>query len=333
MEFRGGGATRKTGSCCDLTSCHSEPSGEESHNTGKNRPCPADRSDESRRTPHILFRHSDGSQSLSMPINLIWRIWHQKCRKAAFTMAEVLITLGIIGIVAAMTLPALITNHRKQVMLTKVKQTYNILNNALERAKVDYDTEVNNWYIPTSGSQLEKSMFFVEAYMLPYLQTTTYCKDKPTEPYCLISIAHLKEGKAQEVIGPVNNNAGTSFVLNNGTVVGVKVGQIAALNPGDPYDETINRVLITFDIDGPQGYNKKGYDVFMIELGGAEGPNKKNNADKNKFLPYIYDTSKDCDYYVSDINHACNKDAIYSGSMCLAYIVCNGWDFGNNYPW
>lgn len=30
-----------------------------------------------------------------------------------FTLAEVLITLGIIGVVAAMTMPALISNHKK----------------------------------------------------------------------------------------------------------------------------------------------------------------------------------------------------------------------------
>ncbi len=253
-------------------------------------------------------------------------------RKAAFTLAEVLITLGIIGIVAAMTLPTLIVNHRKQVALTKIKHTYNILSNALERAKVDYDTEVNSWYIPTSGSQLEKSMFFVETYMLPYLQVLHYCKDEPTEPYCLIWYGDLN-GAGKQTLGPRNSNFGTAFVLNNGAVVEVTVGALSAANEGDSLDETISRVKITFDIDGPQGYNKKGYDVFMIELGGAEGPNKKNNADRNKFLPYIYDTSKDCDYYVSKVNHGCNKDATYGGSMCLAYIVCNGWDFGDKYPW
>ena len=40
----------------------------------------------------------------------------------AFTMAEVLITLGIIGIVAAMTLPALIGNYQKKVLATKLKK-------------------------------------------------------------------------------------------------------------------------------------------------------------------------------------------------------------------
>ena len=247
-------------------------------------------------------------------------------------MAEVLITLGIIGIVAAMTLPTLIANHRKHVALTKIKHTYNILSNALERAKVDYDTEVNNWYVPTEGTQLEKSKFFAETYMLPYLQVSTYCKERSTAPYCLIKYTHLK-GEAYEILGPSDSGNGVSFVLNSGVVVGVTVGAISVANPGDTYDETISRIKITFDIDGPQGYNKKGYDVFMIELGGADGPRIGNRADRNKFLPYLYDASKDCDYYVSKVNHGCNNDATFGGSMCLAYIVCNGWDFGDKYPW
>ena len=190
----------------------------------------------------------------------------------------------------------------------------------------------NNWYVPTEGTQLEKSKFFAETYLLPYLQVSTYCKERSTNPYCLITYTHLK-GEEYEVLGPSNSGSGVSFVLNSGVVVGVTVGAISAANPGDPYDETISRIKITFDIDGPQGYNKKGYDVFMIELGGADGPRIANRADRNKFLPYLYDASKDCDYYVSDSNHACNKDATYGGSMCLAYIVCNGWDFGDKYPW
>ena len=49
----------------------------------------------------------------------------QVFNKKAFTLVEVLITLGIIGVVAAMTLPALIQKqHRKEtsVKLKKVLQ-------------------------------------------------------------------------------------------------------------------------------------------------------------------------------------------------------------------
>ena len=55
---------------------------------------------------------------------------HYKSKKG-FTLAEVLITLGIIGIVAALTLPSLVSNYRKKVTAAKLKQTYSILSNAI----------------------------------------------------------------------------------------------------------------------------------------------------------------------------------------------------------
>ena len=49
---------------------------------------------------------------------------------SAFTLAEVLITLGIIGIVAAMTLPSVIVNYQKQEALTRLKKSYTTVANA-----------------------------------------------------------------------------------------------------------------------------------------------------------------------------------------------------------
>ena len=40
---------------------------------------------------------------------------------SAFTLAEVLITLGIIGVVAALTLPSLVGNYKRKVTANKVK--------------------------------------------------------------------------------------------------------------------------------------------------------------------------------------------------------------------
>ncbi len=48
-------------------------------------------------------------------------------KKAAFTLAEVLITLGIIGIVAAMTMPSLISNYRHKVLETQFKKAYSVI--------------------------------------------------------------------------------------------------------------------------------------------------------------------------------------------------------------
>ena len=65
-------------------------------------------------------------------------------RKAAFTLAEVLITLGIIGIVASMTLPSLIQSYKERVTVTKVQKAYSILNQAFKRISEEYG-EPQNW--------------------------------------------------------------------------------------------------------------------------------------------------------------------------------------------
>ena len=48
-------------------------------------------------------------------------------KKAAFTLAEVLITLGIIGIVAALTIPNLVVKYQRKVMQTRFQKAYSIL--------------------------------------------------------------------------------------------------------------------------------------------------------------------------------------------------------------
>ena len=55
--------------------------------------------------------------------------------KVAFTLAEVLITLGIIGVVAAMTLPSLIANYKNKVLLNQAKNSYSIISNAMIQLK------------------------------------------------------------------------------------------------------------------------------------------------------------------------------------------------------
>lgn len=49
----------------------------------------------------------------------------------AFTLAEVLITLGIIGVVAALTLPSLIQNHKEKVTIVRLKQAYSLFSTAV----------------------------------------------------------------------------------------------------------------------------------------------------------------------------------------------------------
>ena len=53
-------------------------------------------------------------------------------KKKAFTLAEVLITLAIIGIVAALTIPTLLNNYNDKVLETRYKKAVNIMTNGFK---------------------------------------------------------------------------------------------------------------------------------------------------------------------------------------------------------
>lgn len=57
--------------------------------------------------------------------------------KAGFTLAEVLITLGIIGVVAAITFPTLIQKQQEKVLITQLKEAYSVLSQAITLTYTD----------------------------------------------------------------------------------------------------------------------------------------------------------------------------------------------------
>ncbi len=59
--------------------------------------------------------------------------------KSAFTMAEVLITIGIIGIVAAMTIPGLIKNYQERQFKTAYKKVYSEISQAFQEALLNQE--------------------------------------------------------------------------------------------------------------------------------------------------------------------------------------------------
>lgn len=62
----------------------------------------------------------------------------------AFTLAEVLITLAIIGIVAALTIPTLISNYQEKQTVTKLIKSFSVINNAYALAKIEYG-DITSW--------------------------------------------------------------------------------------------------------------------------------------------------------------------------------------------
>ena len=81
--------------------------------------------------------------------------------KSGFTLAEVLITLGIIGVVAAMTLPTVIKKYRRQVVATKLEKFYSIMNQAIKSSIAEYgEIPLENQF----GTESNNSAYITEWY-------------------------------------------------------------------------------------------------------------------------------------------------------------------------
>ena len=83
--------------------------------------------------------------------------------KKAFTLAEVLISLGIIGVVAAMTIPTLMTNIHHRDISVKLQKFSSVMRQMLLTAE-DEQGPVNEWNISLSHDE------FFETYFLPYVK-------------------------------------------------------------------------------------------------------------------------------------------------------------------
>ena len=95
--------------------------------------------------------------------------------KVAFTLAEVLITLGIIGIVAAMTLPAIIEHHQKKVVETRLQKFYTVINQAVKLSAVENGDPLD-WDITPDSTYASYSVNkeFFEKYLLNYLKVARH---------------------------------------------------------------------------------------------------------------------------------------------------------------
>ena len=81
--------------------------------------------------------------------------------KKSFTLAEVLITLTIIGVIAALTIPNLMAKYRAKVYHTKLVQANSILKNGIQNAISD-GVDIDAVIVANDYSQLSKYFKLVD---------------------------------------------------------------------------------------------------------------------------------------------------------------------------
>lgn len=93
-------------------------------------------------------------------------------QKRGFTLAEVLITLGIIGVVAAMTIPTLMSTFAKQRTETQLKAFYSRINQTIKMSIAD-NGDPDGW-IEEKAYSYNEQVEFLKQYIFPYMKNLGY---------------------------------------------------------------------------------------------------------------------------------------------------------------
>ena len=134
--------------------------------------------------------------------------------KKGFTLAEVLITISIIGVVAALTIPTLVQSHKKHIVETKLKKFYSTINQAVTLAEVDYGNKCE-WYADLKGAKMDEdgkpvegssnAQIWFNKYLAPYMNIE---REEFTSNGALI--IYLPDGTS---FGPENPNNTRDWVF------------------------------------------------------------------------------------------------------------------------
>jgi len=225
-------------------------------------------------------------------------------KKAAFTLAEVLITLGIIGVVAAMTIPNLIAERQKKATVVKLQRAISVLNQAYRLAYDDVGELTTEEALNLGGKE------YYEQYWAPYLKSIQICKTASDCGYDSSTPFTFQNGHKDTLgVADVNQATRTALKTMDGFVY------VIYLKAGNPQTKE-NRLLV--DINGGAKPNKWGKDVFFLY--------RATDGEKGGVVvPYGYDKS------AAYINNSCSKNSY--GWMCAEKIRRAGWKIEKDYPW
>ena len=236
-------------------------------------------------------------------------------KRAAFTLAEVLITLGIIGVVAALTMPTLVSLYQKKIVETRLAHTYSLISQALKMAEADYG-DSQYWMRDAAGPYEDNSDLynvmntFFQTYLLPYLKISDY--------HLLDGYGLTKYG--YDVRSIPNLQINSIMRLNNGVFLfgNVNIGSQGVVS-----------VRILVDINGPKAPNVLGRDIYEMLFSLYDGI--LFMAGERQITGYGLTYNKIIKY--DDIYTRCKNGGNSGLIECGALIKQNGWKIPKNYPY
>ena len=233
-------------------------------------------------------------------------IHHFKNNRFGFTLAEVLITLGIIGVVAAMTIPTLVGNYKYMVLQNQFKAAYSDLNQAAKLFQLHHDITVSEYNAANNNSVNTLKEFSKEFNAvlktsdLKHSSTDSDGNSIGARPYEWVSI----NGTAKL---PSNCDTSGFFWDTQGRVIAFD----------DPPQAGENGPKVCIDINGEKAPNRYGVDyfIFMFTTDGYVIPWGQEHKDN----PECTSNISNCSIIPAD---NC-KYSTNEGDACANYALIN----------
>ena len=209
-------------------------------------------------------------------------------------MAEVLITLGIIGIVAAMTLPSLMAKYRKQEASARIKKFYSMMHQAIRLSELE-NGDALEWSMvgevikdeegnTDTEAQKEAEEAFWNRYLAKYIKTVG-TKDSTYRDYY----------KKKYLIDS------SSIELMNGSCID-----------------------FIYDVNGDSNPNEEGVDKFRFLLCSSKDNSVYHKNTKNAFGTY---DQRDIDSRDDALSLCKDRPA-----FCSVLLEYDNWEFKDDYP-
>lgn len=229
-------------------------------------------------------------------------------KKKAFTLAEVLITLGIIGVVAAFTLQSLFTNIRNKQLETQLKHSYSVISQALEMYQAETGEKLTSENL---GLRQFKTKVF------KYLNVVKDCGygNIDTDKACLPNLGSNSENnpKTYKLFDGKSYLTGLNYfddeqvVLSDGSLFFVK------------YNRDIPKLYVSVDVNGhKKNPNRLGQDLFMFQI-----------DTKGNLLPM---GAKGTDFYTINDSYCSPTPTHYMNGAGCTYKALNDKNFFSNLP-
>lgn len=177
--------------------------------------------------------------------------------KSAFTLAETLIVIAIIGVIAAMTLPTVINKYQEKQTITKLKKVYTTLGQVAMR--LSYENTENALPVGEAVTA-SKSKDFVNNSILKYFNgavvsnSTFYKKESPWSGISTSIVTYYQLGRVM-------------FKTNDG-IIYFMLFMSYDDNGAKVYSKNIT---VYVDLNGVREPNTSGKDVFIFSIDCEKG--------------------------------------------------------------